>query len=208
MKILIGHSKYDYEREQFNIEKLFNHINSSLDENDYLFSHLVIDNVEVCENHEQYILDNIDKINKIDVIYKTQKEFVLETWKSTIAFIDEVNPQIEELAIDFYQNNKKDVWDRLFQFVDIVEQIFQSFDHISEMRELANITKESNDWDLYMKNISTLKEIIISFSKSIKYNDTVNIADALKWGVSFCLLQMRSQLEVLIEKGEADCYEG
>lgn len=208
MKLLIGKSKYDYETENFNIENMFNHINSSLDINNYIFSHLNVDDYEVYENHEEYILENLNKINQIEVIYKTQTEFILETWKSTISFIDEVNPQIEELAIDFYQNNKKDVWTGIIEFVDIIEQIFQSYAQIISMQELTNIIKESSDWELYEKNINKLKETTISLNKLIEYKDTVNIADALKWEVSFCLLQMRKQLEVLLQKGEGNCYVG
>lgn len=200
VEVIIGNKSYHYNKEKITIEKIFDDINTTLSKNRYILGHLIVDDLGLLQNEEQYIIDNFDTIKKIQVLYLTETQFVYDAWEMTIKFLEEIMPQLEDLAIDFYQNTKKDLWERIIEFIDVLDQLFQSFSQISNFKELPDIARGSEHWSEYTKKLNKVRELVASLQEPMERRDTILLGDKLKWEIQPVLLDMKNNLQVLMQK--------
>ncbi len=80
------------------IDEIFNKIDSIINSTNLVFSHLIIDGIDVYDNYYNYFLDNIKNIEEVRGVTKTIKEISQDIILSTIDYIDRAVPEIEILS--------------------------------------------------------------------------------------------------------------
>ncbi|MEK5040722.1 hypothetical protein [Sporosarcina sp. FSL K6-3457] len=149
-------------------------INELLKEN-YYFSHFIADGTEIYEEHEDYLIVNIDRIEKLEIIAKTEKEFLNDILLSAEAYLKRAKPEIVLLPEGFYSNPSSEVKTKF-------GQLMEGLQWLDEMLAVIDRSKERpGDWDKCMELSESMKTEIVSLSEAVENSDNVLIADIIQY---------------------------
>ncbi|MDR5659777.1 hypothetical protein RH915_09735 [Serpentinicella sp. ANB-PHB4] len=202
MKVYILDQTLECENSKNQIEEIFKEINEKISNNNVLFSHLIIDGSEVYGEFDNYILENINQIKEIKVVTKTLKEVAQETLLSTLDYIERANPEIEALSNEFYKTPEINTWKKLTELIEGINWIMSTFTYIDSNPNLKNIVISYENWNLYAKDIYSLKELIVEFEEIMENGDLVSLADILSYEIVPLFNSMKDKLETLVSQGK------
>lgn len=195
MELKILNEFYHFPNELEQVEELFTFINDKLGNTEYHFSHLVIDDKEIYEDFDTYIGDNINQIEKIEVIAKTIKEFTNEILLSLEQYLKGAIPELENLTTKMYQTNLNETIDNFTQFLDGVQWINEAISAIDKNQE------KPNQWDDVILTIANLNEELKGIEEAIENNDNVLIADILQYEIVPILKELQQYITQIIDCG-------
>ncbi|ABW20047.1 hypothetical protein [Alkaliphilus oremlandii] len=198
MKINILGTTKEYENSRQQIDDMFEYIEKSIWDSKLILSHLEIDGLEVYSDFSNYFVDNIRNINEVNVITRTEKEMYKENIVSTLDYTERAIPEIEILSNEFYQTPTGDTWNKMIQLIEGLNWIIASFSSIDSKSNLKDLVDDYEEWNIYAKDIYSLKELVLELDKVIKNNDLVAIGDILAYEVSPLFNQAKETLKKLI----------
>jgi len=198
MKIKILDRILEYENKQEVYNALVEEINSSLEKSNLIFSHLIIDGEEVYGDFSNYFFDNVENIKEITVVAKTVKEMSNDIMLSTIDYLDRAIPEIDKLSNEFYKTPSQESWNKLIDLIDGIRWIIDAFATIDSNVDLKNIVKSYEEWNLYAKDVYSLKELLLDFEEILENSDYVSTADILSYEVVPLFKDMKEKLEKLV----------
>ncbi|WP_342508830.1 hypothetical protein [Sporosarcina sp. FSL K6-2383] len=149
-------------------------INELLKEN-YYFSHFIADGTEIYEEHEDYLIVNVDRIEKLEIIAKTEKEFLNDILLSAEAYLKRAKPEIVLLPEGFYSNPSSEVKTKFGQLMEGLQWLDEMLAVIDESNE------RPVDWDKCMELSESMKTEIVSLSEAVENSDNVLIADIIQY---------------------------
>lgn len=135
MKIKILDELLECNNEVSAVENMIQHVNQLIAESNLSLSHLVIDGVEVYENHYQYVLDHLHTIQVIDVIVKTINDLILDALLSTESYLVRSLPEIKLLVDEFYQGPGRSSWVKFEQLLEGLQWTLNMLATIGENKE-------------------------------------------------------------------------
>lgn len=198
MKIKILDRVLEYENKEEVYNALVEEINSTLKNSNLIFSHLIIDGKEVYEDFSNYFFDNVENIKEITVVAKTVKEMSNDIMLSTIDYLDRAIPEIDKLSNEFYKTPSQESWNKLIDLIDGIRWIIDAFATIDSNVDLKNIVKSYEEWNLYAKDVYSLKELLLEFEEILENSDYVSTADILSYEVVPLFKDMKEKLEKLV----------
>lgn len=198
MKIKILDKVLEYENKQEVYNALIEEINSTLKNSNLIFSHLIIDGEEVYGDFNDYFLGNIENIKEITVVAKTVKEMSNDIMLSTIDYLDRAIPEIDKLSNEFYKTPSQESWNKLIDLIDGIRWIIDTFTAIDSNVDLNNIVKSYEEWNLYAKDVYSLKELLLEFEEILENGDYVSTADILSYEIIPLFKDMKEKLEKLV----------
>lgn len=198
MKIYVNDKKLEYENSMTAYDRLSCEIDDLVNNPDLVFSHLIIDGVEVYDNFYNYFLDNIKNIEEITVVIKTIKEISKEIIVSTVDYIERAIPELEILSNEFYKTPSKDSWNKLMDLLEGFKWIMDTFTAIDTNSQLKDIVNSYEEWNLYAKDIYSLKELLIKFEEILEDSDLISIADILSYEIKPLFKGIKEKLGKLI----------
>ncbi len=205
MKIHILDKTLEYENNMKAYDKLSSYIDDLVNKSNLIFSHLIIDGVEIYQDYYDYFLDNIKNIEEVIVITKTIKEMYREIILSTVDYIERALPQVEILSNEFYKTSSKDSWAKLTDLIDGIKWIMDTFIMIDNNNQLKDLVNSYEEWNLYARDIYSLRELLAEFEEVLANSDYVSIADILSYELIPLFKEMKDKLEkVALEEVEAD----
>ena len=142
-------------------ENIITEINTVL-EKGYYFSHFIADGAEVYENHEQYLEQYANQIKELEVIAKTEKEFVNDLL-------------LPSLAEAFYDNPTQETWTRLEDFLGGL----QWFDEM--LMVIGKSEAVPVNWTSYLEKSSKMQEEISNLLEAMKNEDNILIGDIIQY---------------------------
>lgn len=149
-------------------------INELLKEN-YYFSHFIVDGIEIYEEHEEYLIVNVDRIEKLEVIAKTEKEFLNDILLSTEDYLKRAKPELASLPDGFYSNPSPGVRSSFSQLMEGLQWL----------DEMLLVIEKSNerpmDWDMCMELSESMKAEIVNLSEAVGNSDNILIADIIQY---------------------------
>lgn len=181
MKLTIEDKTLEINMENTTVDELVKTINQEVRKSNKNFSHLVIDEIEIFENFQNYIEKNKEFIEQINVITKKEETFVKEIITSLNDYYNNALPEIEKLADVFYTEHKKEDIDKLIQLFDGIKYIFESYNALDKSKKLNESNVNYNEWLKYSDNILKLKDLINDIEYSLNNKDYVNLADILSY---------------------------
>lgn len=200
MIICVLDKTLEYENNKDILDTMFNEINDIVSDTNLIFSHLIIDGLEVYNDYYDYFLDNIRNIEEVTVVTKTVKKMSEEILLSTIDYIERVIPEIEILSNEFYKTPSKESWHKLMDLIEGIKWIMDTFVAIDSNEQLKNIVNSYEEWNIYAKGIYELNELIIEFEEILENSDFVSTADILSYEIIPLFNNMKEKLLKLISE--------
>ncbi|KNF09642.1 hypothetical protein CLPU_2c00930 [Gottschalkia purinilytica] len=164
---------------------------------EYKFGHMIIDG-EIIYNYQEYIEDNIKKIEEIKIATRTMKELVKEILISINEYVSRAIPEINKLSSEFYRETSEESWTKLSQLFEGVNFMVESFKSIEDVGNLNDIISDYEIWNEYVKEIYSLNEVITKIKILMESNDVTSIGDILSHEIVTIFENMKEKLEKLI----------
>jgi hypothetical protein len=194
MQIKILNKMFEYPNQPSVVEDFFQQINDLVAQSKYHFSHLVIDGIEVFENHDQYIYTHIDDIEFIVVCVKTEQEFIVELLHTAESYIESAEPEILKLVDDFYQAPSNTSWDKLDQLLEAVQWLHQMAVSIDQS------FKTPENWGACMKIMTDFQDILQQLESALENMDSVLTADIIQYELLPLLKSLGVEISNTINK--------
>lgn len=200
MKIYVLDKVLEYPNSEDEINHIFNEIDEIISKSKYAFSHLEIDGYTVYEDFQNYFLDNISNIEEVKVIVKTFKGFIEEILNTTAEYFENAILEIEILSDEFYKTPTGESWSKLSDLIQGIKWIMDSFVIIDQSDEIKEIVKSYETWNLYAKDIYSLRELLDEFEEILENEDLVSTADILSYEIAPLFNGMLDKLNVLVDR--------
>ncbi|WP_129597517.1 hypothetical protein [Anaerophilus nitritogenes] len=198
MKIYILDQVLEYENDRNILDNMFKKINQMIENSKLILSCISIDGYDVYNDFQNYFIDHIKNIKEVKVIAKTENEICTDTLLLTMDYLKNAVPEIEILSNEFYKTPTNTTWNKLADLIEGINWIITSFISIDSHNELKNIINNYEEWNLYAKDIYSLKNIIIEFENILQNNDLVSTADILFYEIIPIFNEMKEKLEKLV----------
>ena len=198
MKLYILDEVVEYENKINVFDDMVQLISSTVKKLHLVFSHLVIDGIEVYDDFYDYFQDNIKNIEEIKIVTKTIKEASGDILLSTIDYIEGAIPEIDILSNEFYKMPSNNSWNKLMDLLEGFKWIMDTFAVIDTNNQLKEIVNSYEEWNLYAKDIYSLKELLFEFEEILQNNDFVSIADILSYEIIPLFKEMKEKLEKIV----------
>lgn len=190
----------EYENKKDILDTMFKEINDIVSGTNLIFSHLIIDDLEVYDDFYDYFLDNIKNIEEVIVVTKTIKKMSEEVLLSTVDYLERAIPEIEILSNEFYKTPSRESWKKLMDLIEGIKWIMDTFAAIDSNEQLKNIVNSYEEWNIYAKDIYELNELIIEFEEILENSDFVSTADILSYEIIPLFNNMKEKLLKLISE--------
>ncbi|GAB2545152.1 hypothetical protein [Gracilibacillus alcaliphilus] len=189
MQLLIEQKRYYFENDVEVLDQLFAEINTHIEKSNKYFSHLLVDGVEVFEQHDTYMKEHISNLDQIEVVLKSIQELIEETLLSTNHYITRAIPEIEELAEQFYNHPDEAAWMKF-------DQLLQGLQWMIEMMQLVDQNNQYvSNWKEYISSTETLKQQLTELLEAVENKDMVLLADIIQYELLPVLEQLKQHIE-------------
>lgn len=199
MNIHIQDKILEFENDSKIIRQIFDNINEHLQEENLQFSHLIIDDEEIYDNFDSYIIRNIESIKKIEVVTVSIEEMVNESIMSAEQYAKNAIPIINKLAEEFYQRPNEKTWLQLTELFEGIQWIIQSLTQINLIESSNDIVSDYGIWNEYVQEVSKLN-IISELENAILNKDSILIGDMLLYEIIPVFEAMTEKLGLLISE--------
>lgn len=164
-------------------------INELLERN-YYFSHFIADGVDIYENHEDHLIVNVERIKKLEVIAKTEKEFLNDILLSTEAYLKRAKPELAILSDGFYSNPSPEIRSSFSHLMEGLQWLNKMFAVID------NSNERPTNWDTCMELAASMNVEVANLSEAVENSDNILIADIIQYE----FIPVFESLETEIEK--------
>lgn len=172
-----------YENKQYAVHKMFEYLEETLASNNNLLSGMSIDGVIIHDDYYNYITENLDKINQIQVEVVSVKDALINTVGMSQEYLERVIPELEGLADAFYfgadDNEYIDKLGQLFEGIQWLLEAGQSMEDFSFVIDGS----EKGKWDNVVNDLHKLDEEFGSMKEAVMNMDKVLIGDILKYEI-------------------------
>lgn len=200
MKIYILDKVLEYNNDESIIDNMFQEIENMLNKSSYFFSHIIVDDLEIYEDYQNYFFDNIRNIREVKVISGTLKELAKNIMVTTIDYINRAVPEIEILSSEFYKTPTAQSWRKFSDLLEGITWVIDSFATIDTNERLRDIVSSYEEWNCYAKDAYSLQELLGELEKIILNEDMVSMADILSYEINPLFENMKDKLEGLVSK--------
>ncbi|MCK0472934.1 hypothetical protein [Halalkalibacter sp. APA_J-10(15)] len=194
MKLKIYDETYQYHNEISVLEDVFKKINDMIEQSDEFFSHLEVDQAEVYENHDAYLVEHIASVKEITVVMKTKKEILIETIQTTEVYLTGALPEVEALSEAFYQNPTEQTWDTFGQLVEGMNWLIQL------VQSIKQIDLEVPYMEQYVESLTTMESELPTLLEAVENKDAILIADIINYEVLPAWKQLKSTATKTIDE--------
>lgn len=190
MQLLHKSKRIKLENNEAGIMTIFEHINESIEDGTLVFSHLVVDGVDVYENHEAYLSEQINEIMKVEIITREMKAMIWDTMTSVNEYLERAIPALKQLRDEGFTN-----------------ELWLEIDHLGEgmqwMLQFVEITKEAVEQPLNWKAVEkAIKDCEAGFAKllgAVEVKDPILISHMLSKEVTPAYEELQASIELSLE---------
>jgi hypothetical protein len=200
MKIYVLNQVMEYDNNKDVIKEIFEKGKKIIFDSNYTFSHLNVDGIDVYDDFYDYISDNIKNIKEIKFVAKMFNEIIQDVIVSTYDYIENSLPEIRILSNEFYTTPNQEAWGKLVDLFEGITWIMDTFEVIDKNDNIKDIVKSYETWNLYAKDIYSLKELMVEFEEILSSEDLVSIGDILSYEIIPLFESMKEKLNVLVDR--------
>ncbi|AYV73755.1 hypothetical protein CHH55_10165 [Niallia circulans] len=189
MELHLSSEMLIYENSVKNIDILIQKINEDLEKNKLYFSHLIINGKEVYSDFEEQIMEQINTIEKIELVTKTIDEFINDLTVSLNQYSNRAIPIIKQLTEQFYQSPTEEAWGLLQDLLEGLNWVY------STIKSMGNT--ELNEYKENLLNVANHFEVELpNLLDAIENHDYILIGDI----ISYEILPQFESIESITEK--------
>jgi hypothetical protein len=166
----------DYQWDAINdaaaIAMVFDKVKVILEELKSHISHLIVDDIEIYEEFEEYIFDHMNEIRIVQVGVQSLKQMTDNLLVSLDDYLNRAIPELHRLVNEFYAGPTEDSWNTFVQMIEGVEWII----HVMSLLE-ANQIIIDQDSILELQ----LNEKLKLLSVSLEQQDVTLMGDLISY---------------------------
>lgn len=192
-----------YKSERFNIENnevaittIFEKINHSIKDNDVVFSHLLVDDIEVYENHEDYLKDHIGGTVNVEIVTRNTKEMIWETMNSVKFYLVRAIPALETLVDNSYEKFTEKTWEGINQLAEGMQWVLQFTTFTT------NAPQQPLNWNMVEEAVHLCEESFAQLIGAVEEQDTILISDILSYEVTPAYESLEKHLALSLQDKE------
>ncbi|MEK4406550.1 hypothetical protein MKZ26_19500 [Sporosarcina sp. FSL K6-6792] len=191
MKLLFNEQVIEFEKIPL-VEEVLEKINDLL-QNDFYFSHFIVDGKEVLEAPGEFLKMNLRAIESLEIISVSAKEFINNLLLSAEEYTKRAVPHITTLADEFYNNPSSSSWAEL-------NELFEGIQWLSTMIETVDqsVVRPSNWMDVLTPTLAMQAELG-NFEEALDNTDTVLIADMLHFEILTVFEALSAEMKIAID---------
>ncbi|MGM8366479.1 hypothetical protein ACLIBG_13520 [Virgibacillus sp. W0181] len=178
MQLLYKNEQIELKRDASLFSVIFEKVNKLIEEKDVIFSHLIIDGVEVYENHEEYIQERMNKVMQIEIVTRSSKEMILETMRSVHEYLERAVPALKELVDQSYERFAEETWEGIGQLSEGMQWMLQ-FKTFTQ-----GASEQPANWQQVEKSFAVCEEEFAELLDAVEAQDTVMITDLLAYEIT------------------------
>ena len=201
MKIIIKEKTVEYENSIDQVKLILEKIVDLLDQEKLELSYLLIDGVEVVKDYEAYLTDNIENIDRIEVVTQDLKALIEETLNSALAYLKKAVELLKPLAESFYQSPDQAAWQSLSDLFEGIGWLLDSMNRIDQIRQLDTYISNYDIWNEYVMTIKGLNLQLQELEGAMLDKDQVLIADLLLYEILTIFETGQEKLVFLMPRG-------
>jgi len=202
LKLTIDENIYFLEKDGEIIEKIADILTDEMEKTNKVIKFIEVDGLELYQDYFEYILDNLDYIENVNVKLITYKELVGETLLGTIDYLQGAAAEIEPLSEAFYTQPTREAWEEFTDLLEGINWIISVFNLIDNDKSLIETLPSYEVWNLYAKDIFTLNELIPQMNDALNSKDNTLLADLMMYEILPIYDDMREQLMSLYNSKE------
>lgn len=175
MLLIFEEQQIEYEKTP-TVDDVIGKINELFSETHY-FSHFIADGTEIYADHEEYLNVNLANIKQLEVITKTEKEFMNEVLLSAEDYFKRAKPEFARLPEEFYGNPTSDTWTSF-------EMLLEGAGWLDDMLSVVEDSEERPvNWEAYAKLTLILQQELAKLGEALERKDNSQIGDIIRDGI-------------------------
>ncbi|MFS0688503.1 hypothetical protein AB1K89_04505 [Sporosarcina sp. 179-K 8C2 HS] len=175
MKLIIGEQHIEY-KEKPAADEVIERINESLTEG-YYFSHFIADGEEVYDEHEEYLESHLDEIKELQVVIKTEKEFMNDVLLSAEEYLQRAIPDVRSLTDAFNRVPTSETWGKF-------EMLLGGMEWLNDMLKVVCTSNERpSNWETFHQLKSNMQSELAKLGKAVEKKNSNQISTIIKNGL-------------------------
>lgn len=177
MEVLFQDQTWQVANTAPDVEILFNRMAALLVEHKLHISQMTVDGKEIYGDYQEYIMQQLSEIKRIDINVVTIKQFADELIASSYAYCAQAIQQLPQLSTQYYQTPTQETW-----------QQFQSF--LEGVEWLTQLIRLIGDLAIPYSNVAVFPEIGLALSQTMsellegmEQQDHTTIGDLLQYEI-------------------------
>lgn len=177
MLVVMEDKTITFDNKQESVADIITWIEENANKSDKHFSHLVIDDVEVYEQYEFRLSEQIELIEKIEVILNTEQELLNEIFISGESYLLRALPEIKVVVDELYQGMTEQGKLKLEQLMEAIQWLNQLVEAIDQSE------KHPSNFNDYLVAITTIKVELPNLEEALTVDDQILIADIVNYEI-------------------------
>lgn len=173
MELLFQNQKIQFDQ-QPSVDFIIEKINSLLGTSFYL-SHLVADSINVYDDPEQYLLENLETIQTLEVVAQTTEELLNDILLTAENYLKRAVAEFVNLTNAFYNIPTPENWTNFSDLLEGMQWINQIISTIDQMK------RKPINWEQYIKLSAKLEVELKNMEEAVINSDHVLIADIIQY---------------------------
>lgn len=194
MKFVIRDKNYDFNYKSEALQSMEDLVNSELKNKDYYFSHFNVDNTIVVDNYEQYFEENFQLIEKVEAIFKTVYEFVIDSLLSMESYLERSIPEIRIFVDELYSSEADIGSNKTLQLLEGVQWIHRAIKNIDQLEV------RPKNWNDLLISVTSLEMIVKEMEEVFENQDTIVFADLLQYEIEPLLVDIQKKVATTIDE--------
>lgn len=183
MEVIIENKLFQFENSISEVDKILGQIEKEMYEVSKVVQSLIIDDIEIYNDYNEYLVKNIKSIENIRVTSSTYKELLIDTLESGLDYLKRVPEQIELLAESYYNIPSHQSMNDLGDLLGGIRWLIDIYAYINTNKDLNQVIENYSGWNLYGQGVHSLNELLPDFENALSSEDNVTIADILSYEV-------------------------
>lgn len=183
MQIMLDEELIEIENNESGLEKLLQIIEQKAMASELIFSHLVIDGVEIYEDFANYLQANFQNIKDIHLEFLPLQQFLQDILQSTGQYLDGVIATIDNLTSAIYNQVDSETWQQIDMLLEGIQWLGETFRVMDSLPNLADMVKDYEQWNLYAKDLQELEVATASLSEPLQFADHVTVGDIILYEI-------------------------
>src|SRR5690625_5175342 len=196
MELKYNEEQIELKREVSALTAIFEKVSELIGQKDTVFSHLVIDGVDVYEEHEAYMNERINEIMNIEIVTKSTKEMIWETMVSVHEYLERAVPALNELVDGGYENFAEKTWEGINQLSEGMQWTLQ-FKVFTQ-----GVTVRPANWEEIEESFEACEEAFAQLLAAVEVKDTVLISDILAYEITPAYEELTGQIAKSLQDKE------
>lgn len=173
MMVYMLDNAYHWENHESSIQRLQQEVECVLAEKGYFLKHMIVDGVTLYTDHYQYLADNLDRVERVEVVLITKEELCDEIYSSLNDYLTRSMPLINDLVTELYRGeNNRSTWQTLAELVEGLQWILQSVHFINDTKR-----------DALFPTGEALEESLKTLLEGMNHSDLTTIGDVIHYEI-------------------------